>query len=102
CAPFGSRVRFEIGDAMAMPFGDATFDFVLCRHLLQAVPDAARVLAEIRRVLRPGGRVHLIAEDYGMLWCHPTALDSAGFWRGIPPPPGAVIGWGLHLGPKTS
>jgi SAM-dependent methyltransferase len=101
CARFGSRVRFETGDAMAMPFGDATFDFVVCRHLLQAVPDAARVLAEIRRVLRPGGRVHLIAEDYGMLWCHPTALDSDGFWQRLPPRYAAAVGCDLHVGRKT-
>ena len=50
CAAFGDRVRFEIADAMALPYDDATFDFVVCRHVLQAVPDAAKVLAEIKRV----------------------------------------------------
>src|SRR4051812_46425360 len=44
CAPFGSRVSFQHGDALALPFADAAFDLVVCRHLLQAVPDAARVL----------------------------------------------------------
>jgi SAM-dependent methyltransferase len=101
CAAFGSRVRFELGDAMALPYDDATFDLVVCRHVLQAVPDAARVLAEIRRVLRPGGRVHLIAEDYGMLLCHPTDLDSDGFWQRLPPRFGAAVGCDLHVGRKT-
>src|SRR5205809_2717138 len=59
CAAFGERVRFERGDAMALPFADDAFDLVVCRHLIQAVPDARRVLAEIRRVVRPGGRAHL-------------------------------------------
>lgn len=101
CAPFGSRVRFEVGDALDLRFSDGSFDLAVCRHLLQAVPDAARVLSEIRRVLRPGGRVHLIAEDYGMLWCHPTELDSDGFWQRFPPQFGAALGCDLHVGRKT-
>lgn len=101
CTAYGSRVRFDVGDALSLPFGDATFDLVVCRHLLQAVPDASRVLAEIRRVLRPEGRMHLIAEDYGMLWCHPTELDSDGFWQRIPPLYGAAVGCDLHVGRKT-
>src|SRR5258708_15397464 len=101
CAAFGDRVRFEIADAMALPYGDASFDFVVCRHVLQAVPDAAKVLTEIARVLRPGGRVHLIAEDYGMLLCHPTNLDSDGFWQRLPPRYAAGVGCDLHIGRKT-
>jgi SAM-dependent methyltransferase len=101
CASFGSRVQFEIGDALALSFPDSTFDLVVCRHLIQAVPDAARVLEEIRRVLRPGGRLHIIAEDYGMLLCHPTSLDSDGFWQRLPPLYAAAIGCDLHVGRKT-
>lgn len=101
CAAFGERVRFERGDAMALPFADDEFDLVVCRHVIQAVPDARRVLSEIRRVVRPGGRVHLIAEDYGMLWCHPTDLDADGFWQVIPPRYSAAVGCDLHIGRKT-
>jgi SAM-dependent methyltransferase len=101
CAAFGKRVRFEVADALALPYGDNAFDFVVCRHVLQAVPDAARVLAEIKRVLRPGGRVHLIAEDYGMLLCHPTELDSDGFWQRFPPRLSVGFGSDLHVGRKT-
>jgi ubiquinone/menaquinone biosynthesis C-methylase UbiE len=101
CAAFGARVRFEVGDAMAMAFADATFDYVVCRHLIQAVPDPARVLAEIHRVLRPGGRMHLIAEDYGMLWCSPTALDADEFWQCIPWRFEAAVGCDLHVGRRT-
>jgi SAM-dependent methyltransferase len=100
CAEFGSRVRFQFGDALALPFPDEQFDLVVCRHLLQAVPDAGRVLAEIRRLLRTGGRAHLIAEDYGMLLCHPTELGSDGFWQVIPPRYAAGVGCDLHVGRK--
>lgn len=100
CATFGGRVRFENGDALALPFRDQQFDLVVCRHLLQAVPDASRVLSEIRRVLRPGGRAHLIAEDYGMLWCHPTELDADGFWLVVPRRYEKAVGCDLHVGRK--
>ena len=41
---FGGRVRFELGDAFALASQDAKYDLVLCRHLLQAVPRAERLL----------------------------------------------------------
>jgi SAM-dependent methyltransferase len=101
CAPFAERVRFQHGDALQLPFPAGQFDLVVCRHLLQAVPDARRALEEMVRVLRPSGRLHLIAEDYGMLHCHPTALDADGFWQRIPPLYGEAVGCDLHVGRKT-
>lgn len=101
CARFGDRVRFEQADALQLPFEAARFDQAVCRHLLQALPDARRALQEMLRVLRPGGRLHLIAEDYGMLHCHPTALDADGFWQRIPNLYGAAVGCDLQVGRKT-
>ena len=97
---FGDRVRMQHGDALALPFGDSEFDLVISRHLLQAVPDAGRALSEMSRVLRPGGLVHVISEDYGMLWCHPTSLGSDGFWQRLPAY-GAAIGCDVQVGRKT-
>ena len=101
CAPFGDRTKFEVADAQALPYGDGAFDYVVCRHVLQAVADAARAIAEILRVLKPGGRMHLLCEDYGMLWCHPTALGSDGMWQVVPPRFSAAVGCDLHVGRKT-
>src|SRR5438270_1710842 len=100
CAKFGRRVQFQTADALAIPFPDEQFDLVVCRHVLQAVSDAPQVLKEIRRVLKPGGRAHLIAEDYGMLWCHPTELGSDGFWQVLPPRCSVGFGCDLHVGRK--
>ena len=47
---------FAQGDAQALPFGDATFDRVVCAGVLYHVPDVEQALGEMRRVLRPGGR----------------------------------------------
>jgi len=99
-AALGNRVRFQHGDALHLPFPDAHFQLALSRHVLQALPDARLALAEMVRVLEPGGRLHLLAEDYGMLWCHPTELDSDGFWQRIPNRYGPAVGCDLHVGRK--
>ena len=101
CAPLGERVRLLRGDALALDFPDGHFDLAVSRHVLQALPDARRALSEMARVLHPGGRLHAIAEDYGMLWCHPTELDSDGFWQRMPGLYGKAIGCDLHVGRKT-
>ena len=44
-------------DAQAIPMADASCDRVLASHMLFHVPDKARALREMRRILRPGGRV---------------------------------------------
>src|SRR5215218_1410938 len=53
-------VRFEVGQAEELgAFEDSSFDAVCLSSVLHWVADKARALAEIRRVLRPGGRVAL-------------------------------------------
>ncbi|MFN8545589.1 MAG: class I SAM-dependent methyltransferase [Candidatus Binatia bacterium] len=42
--------------AAALPFGDGTFDFIICDSVLEHVPDPWRVTAELFRVLKPGGK----------------------------------------------
>ncbi|MBN9159767.1 MAG: hypothetical protein BGO98_26755 [Myxococcales bacterium 68-20] len=54
----GGAVRFEVGQAEALDaFEDASFDAVCMSSVLHWVTDKAKALAEIRRVLRPGGRL---------------------------------------------
>lgn len=101
CTRFGERVQFVAGDALDLQLADSSFDFVVCRHLSQTVSDARLLFEQIRRVLRSGGRAHIISEDYGMLWCHPTTLDSDGFWQRMPQRFAAATGCDLHVGRKT-
>jgi SAM-dependent methyltransferase len=58
----GPRAGVDIvASADAIPVDDASFDAVLLTQVLEHVPEPARVLAELRRVLRPGGRLYLTA-----------------------------------------
>lgn len=48
--------NIQLMDATALHFGDATFDKVYSCHVLEHIPDLEKALAEVCRVLRPGGR----------------------------------------------
>lgn len=58
-ASLAERVRFEVGDVGALPFADGEFDGVVSTLSLHHWPDASRGLAEIHRVLKPGGEARI-------------------------------------------
>ena len=58
-----SQFEFDVVDSQAIPYHDASFDAVLANHMLYHVPDRPKALAEIQRVLKPGG--HLYAATNG-------------------------------------
>src|SRR5471030_2129914 len=53
------EVIFQVADAEALPFGDASFDAVLSTFGVMFAPDQATAAAELARVCRPGGRIGL-------------------------------------------
>lgn len=57
----GLEGRFHCMDAGDMTFEDASFDFVYCHTVLHFTPDPEAVIAEIRRVLKPGGTAFFMA-----------------------------------------
>lgn len=59
-ADLGMPVRLCEGDAQMLPFPDGTFDTVLSTYSMCSVPDEARAILEMKRVLRPGGRLILV------------------------------------------
>jgi SAM-dependent methyltransferase len=80
-AALAPRLQFEVGDAFALAQPDDTFDLVANRHMVQSVPHVEKILAELVRVTRPGGRVHVLAEDYSMLHMMSGPLDPDVLWR---------------------
>jgi ubiquinone/menaquinone biosynthesis C-methylase UbiE len=74
----------------AIPFGDASFDSVVCTFTLCSVADPARVLAELRRILRPGGAV---------LFCEHGRAPDAGVarWQARIEPVWKRLAGGCHL-----
>jgi SAM-dependent methyltransferase len=48
-------VQWQVADAQALPFDDASFDLAVCQFGVMFFPDKPRAFAEARRVLRPGG-----------------------------------------------
>lgn len=74
----GGYVVVEEGDASRLPFPDASFDAAHCERVLMHLDDPTIVLREMRRVVRPGGRVVAVEPDWGGLRIdHPDreALD---------------------------
>jgi ubiquinone/menaquinone biosynthesis C-methylase UbiE len=65
-------VIFIAADAMRLPFRDGVFDAIICQFGLMFFPDKAAALEEVRRLLRPGGRVALT------VWGIPDRAPFAG------------------------
>jgi len=83
-ASFAPRLSFEHQSVFELNAADATYDLTVCRHVLHSIPYPDRVIAELVRVTRPDGYLHLIPEDYGMLHFQRGALDPADFWHVVP------------------
>jgi len=78
------RMSFEVGDAQALKFKDASFDQTMSLLVMNFVPDHNKAIIEMRRVTRPGGVVSSCVWDYnaGMemlrfFWDEVVALDPA-------------------------
>src|ERR1700749_4566820 len=56
----GVKARFQLGNPAALPVDDASVDFVVCRAAFKNFSEPVKALAEMRRVLKPGGTALLI------------------------------------------
>lgn len=73
------------GDGYRAPFRDGCFDLVLVRHVLQALPDPVGLLREVRRLVAPGGRAHLLVEDYAAILFDVDDYGTADHFREVAP-----------------
>jgi SAM-dependent methyltransferase len=66
-----------IGDDGTLPFGHGEFDLVWCSEVIEHVPDALGLLQEVRRVLKPGGRLLLTTPDHS--WWRRVLISAIRF-----------------------
>jgi ubiquinone/menaquinone biosynthesis C-methylase UbiE len=97
-AALAPRLRFDHQSVFALDVPADSFDLTLCRHVVHSIPHADRVIAELARVTRPGGYLHLIPEDYGMLAFARGAVDPREFWHEAPAQMGDATGIDLFSG----
>jgi demethylmenaquinone methyltransferase/2-methoxy-6-polyprenyl-1,4-benzoquinol methylase len=86
---------FLVGDMLALPFAAGTFDLVTTGYGLRNVPDLGRAVDEIRRVLKPGGRV--LSLDFN----RPSNPIVRAAYLAYLSVVGGLLGWLLHRDPDT-
>jgi ubiquinone/menaquinone biosynthesis methyltransferase len=91
----GDCPLFLVGDMMALPFVGASFDLVTTGYGIRNVPDLDGSLAEIRRVLRPGGM--FLSLDFNRP-ANPIVRAVYLVYLTIV---GSALGWALHRDPDT-
>ncbi|MFT5800029.1 MAG: 2-polyprenyl-3-methyl-5-hydroxy-6-metoxy-1,4-benzoquinol methylase [Candidatus Azotimanducaceae bacterium] len=95
----GLDPHLQQADVMSLPYEDQSFDVVMAAHVLEHLPDPQRALAEMVRVLKPGGMVFIcltrpslfgalvqlvwrtwaITEQEGIAWLHASQLVDVGY-----------------------
>ena len=73
----GALFDYEVIDAQSIPNPEATFDGVVANHMLYHVPDRAKGIAEIHRVLKPGGLLFAATNGRGNMGALRDMLDTA-------------------------
>jgi len=68
--PASAPLEFRPGDAGSLPFADASFDVVVSTQVYEYLDDVLGALAEVRRVLRPGGRLLVLDTDWDSIVWH--------------------------------
>lgn len=84
----GGSTQFQTGNATALDFEDDYFDVVICSEVLEHLPDYDAALQEMRRVLKPGGRLCVTV---------PHAWPERICWALAPPPDGYPYQPGGHI-----
>ena len=75
-----TNATFHVGDVTALPFEDGFFDAAHCHAVLMHVPDTSKTLAEIKRVLKPGGIIGSREMFVSSSFLEPGAEETKGAW----------------------
>ena len=74
------NAKFHVGDVTSLPFGDNSFDVAHCHAVLMHVPDTSAALAEVKRVLRPGGIIASRETVVASCFAEPTTDTLRSGW----------------------
>jgi SAM-dependent methyltransferase len=77
------RLTFEARSVFDLKIPGQSFDLTVCRHVLQSIPQPRAAIAELARVTKPGGYLHFIAEDYGMIHFERSDRDLQALWHKV-------------------
>jgi ubiquinone/menaquinone biosynthesis methyltransferase len=91
----GRDVRFVVGDMLALPFRNRSFDVVTIGYGLRNVPDLDPAIEELFRVVKPGGRV--VSLDFNRPSNRLVRVIYLGYLTLV----GGALGWALHGDPDT-
>jgi SAM-dependent methyltransferase len=86
-----ASVQYLQADAHRLDFPDVSFDLVYTRYVLEHVADPVRVLSEMRRVTRPGGRVAAMENDSSLIRFDPPCPAFESAWT-------AFMAYQAHIG----
>jgi demethylmenaquinone methyltransferase/2-methoxy-6-polyprenyl-1,4-benzoquinol methylase len=93
--PQAASAAFLVGDMMSLPFADSAFDLVTTGYGIRNVPRIEPAIAEIHRVLRPGGL--LLSLDFN----RPRSRVVRAVYLAYLTAVGSALGWVLHRDPDT-
>ena len=86
-----SKAEFQVGDAQALPFPDLSFDVAVMALVIAFIPDAAKAVAELARVVKPGGLVATY------MWDLPAGVPTAPIYKAM-----GALGYTLPLPPNAA
>lgn len=95
CPAHREAPSFLVGDMLALPFPDGSFDVVTVGYGLRNVPDLVAAVDEIRRVLKPGGQILSLDFD------RPASAIVRSIYLTYLGLVGGALGWALHGDPDT-
>ena len=75
-----ANATFHVGDAANLPFEDGYFDAAYCHTVLTHIPDTQSALAEVKRVLKPGGIIASRELIVGSCFLEPSSTDFEDAW----------------------
>jgi SAM-dependent methyltransferase len=84
--PGAKLAEFQLGDAQALPFPDGSFDIAIMALVVAFLPDPAKAVAEMARVVRPGGWVATYMWDATAGGAPPAPVSAAARSLGMAPP----------------